>query len=168
MAEDTAGKERKNVYITLHKSFVHENIKYTDRSTGEQKSFNVARLPSDTVIDGRDVGGCEFTPLYVNPSRFRGENWRDIPLLADREVQLRRDVRDIEGNPIVGEGGRREKEVIRVMPEQIREALAEARRRYAEEHAKDDRGLAERADAARDASGSMEKGAPRPLGRESR
>ena len=46
--------------------------------------------------------------------------------------------------------------------------LAEARRRYAEEHAKDDRGLAERADAARDASGSMEKGAPRPLGRESR
>ena len=118
MAEDTAGKERKNVYITLHKSFVHENIKYTDRSTGEQKSFNVARLPSDTVIDGRDVGGCEFSPLYVNPSRFRGENWRDIPLLADREVQLRRDVRDIEGNPIVGEGGRREKEVIRVMPEQ--------------------------------------------------
>ena len=75
---------------------------------------------------------------------------------------------NIEGNPIVGEGGRREKEVIRVMPEQIREALAEARRRYAEEHAKDDRGLAERADAARDASGSMEKGAPRPLGRESR
>ena len=78
-------------------------------------------------------------------------------------MQLRRDVRDIEGNPIVGEGGRREKEVIRVMPEQIREALAEARRRYAEEHAKDDRGLAERADAARDASGSMEKGAPPPF-----
>ena len=49
MAEDTAGKERKNVYITLHKSFVHENIKYTDRSTGEQKSFNVARLPLSLI-----------------------------------------------------------------------------------------------------------------------
>ena len=74
--------EKKNVYISLHEAFVREGIQYTDRRTGEQRSFNVARLPPDTVIDGRDVGGYEFSPLYVNPSRFRGEHWRDIPLLG--------------------------------------------------------------------------------------
>ena len=86
------GSERKNVYISLHEAFVREGIQYTDRSTGEQRSFNVVRLPPDTVIGGRDVGGYEFSPLYVNPSRFRGEHWRDVPLLADREVRLSRSV----------------------------------------------------------------------------
>ena len=167
MAEETA-TPKKNVYISLHKSFVHEDIKYIDKKTGEEKAFNVARLPKDTVIDGKDVGGFEFSPLYVNPSKFRGENWRDIPLLADREVQLRRDVRDIEGNPMKSDDGKREKEVIKVKPAQIKEALTEARKRYAAEHAKDDRGLAERADAAKEASDSMEKGEERPLDRESR
>lgn len=167
MAEETA-TPKKNVYISLHESFVHEGIKYTDKKTGQEKTFNVLRLPKDTIIDGKDVGGCEFSPLYVNPSKFRGEHWRDIPLLADREVQLRRDVRDIEGNPIVGDDGKREKEVIKVTPDQIKTALSEARKRYAEEHAKDDRGLAERAEGAKEASESMEKGAGRPLDRDGR
>lgn len=168
MAEETA-TPKKNVYISLHKSFIHENIAYTDKKTGEEKTFNVARLPKDTVIDGKDVGGFEFSPRYVNPSKFRGENWRDIPLLADREVQLRRDVRDIEGNPILGEDGKRQKEVLTVKPAQIKEALAEARKRYAEEHAKDERGLTERAEEAKEASDSLDKGdAERPLDRESR
>ena len=74
------GSERKNVYISLHEAFVREGIQYTDRKTGEQRTFNVARLPSDTFIDGRDVGGYEFSPLYVNRRGFRGEHWRDIPL----------------------------------------------------------------------------------------
>ena len=167
MAEQTAAP-KKNVYISLHESFINENVKYTDKKTGQEKSFNIVRLPKDTIIDGKNVGGFEFSPLYVNPSKFRGEHWRDIPLLADREVQLRRDVRDIEGNPIIGEDGRREKEVIKVKPAQIKEALSEARKRYAAEHAKDDRGLAERADDAKEASDSMEKGDARPLDRESR
>ncbi len=167
MAEETA-TPKKNVYISLHESFVHEGIKYIDKKTGQEKTFNVVRLPKDTIIDGKDVGGCEFSPLYVNPSKFRGEHWRDIPLLTDREVQLRRDVRDIEGNPIVGDDGKREKEVIKVAPDQIKTALSEARKRYAAEHAKDDRGLAERAEGAKEASESMEKGADRPLDRDGR
>lgn len=167
MAEQTAAP-KKNVYISLHESFVKENVKYTDKKTGQEKSFNIARLPKDTVIDGKDVGGFEFSPLYVNPSKFRGEHWRDIPLLADREVQLRRDVRDIEGNPIIGDDGKREKEVVKVTPEQIKTALSEARKRYAEEHAKDERGLSERAEQAKEASDAMEKGEERPLNHESR
>ena len=128
--------ERKNVYISLHEAFVREGIQYTDRSTGEQRSFNVVRLPPDTVIGGRDVGGYEFSPLYVNPSRFRGEHWRDVPLLADREVRLSRSVLDAEGRPVLGEDGRREKETLAVSPAQIKEALAEARKRYSEERAR--------------------------------
>lgn len=166
MAEETSPK--KNVYISLHESFVNEGIKYTDKKTGQEKTFNIVRLPKGTIIDGKEVGGFEFSPLYVNPSKFRGEHWRDIPLLADREVQLRRDVRDIEGNPIVGDDGKREKEVIKVTPEQIKTALSEARKRYAEEHAKDERGLSERADQAKEASDAMEKGEERPLDHESR
>lgn len=167
MAEQTAAP-KKNVYISLHESFVKENVKYTDKKTGQEKTFNIVRLPKDTVIDGKDVGGFEFSPLYVNPSKFRGEHWRDIPLLADREVQLRRDVRDIEGNPIIGDDGKREKEVIKVTPEQIKTALSEARKRYAEEHAKDERRLSERAEQAKEASDAMEKGEERPLDHESR
>ena len=163
------GSERKNVYISLHEAFVREGIQYTDRSTGEQRSFNVVRLPPDTVIGGRDVGGYEFSPLYVNPSRFRGEHWRDVPLLADREVRLSRSVLDAEGRPVLGEDGRREKETLVVSPAQIKEALAEARKRYSEEHARDGRGLSERAAGARSAAESMERGGPaRPFAREPR
>ena len=163
------GSERKNVYISLHEAFVREGSQYTDRSTGEQRSFNVVRLPPDTVIGGRDVGGYEFSPLYVNPSRFRGEHWRDVPLLADREVRLSRSVLDAEGRPVLGEDGRREKETLVVSPAQIKEALTEARKRYSEERARDGRGLSERAAGARSAAESMERGGPaRPFAREPR
>ena len=165
MAEETAPK--KNVYISLHKAFIHENIKYTDKE-GKEKTFNVVRLPSDTIIDGRDVGGYEFSPLYVNPSKFRGENWRDIPLLADRDIRLQKTVLDAEGKPVLGDDGKRQKESLTVKPEQIKTALSEARKRYAEEHAKDERGLSERAERAKEASDAMEKGEERPLDHESR
>lgn len=165
MAEETAPK--KNVYISLHKAFIHENIKYTDKE-GKEKTFNVVRLPSDTVIDGKDVGGYEFSPLYVNPSKFRGENWRDIPLLADRDIRLQKTVLDAEGKPVLGDDGKRQKESLTVKPEQIKTALSEARKRYAEEHAKDERGLSERAEQAKEASDAMEKGEERPLDHESR
>ena len=151
MSEETATK--KNVYISLHEGFVRENIQYTDKQTGEQRTFNRVTLPKGTFIDGKDVGGYEFSPLYVNPSKFRGENWRDIPLLADREVWLQKSVLDPEGNPVIGEDGKRLKETVRVMPQQIKDALAESRRAYAEAH-KDS--LAERAKDVTEASRAME------------
>lgn len=72
MAEDA----KKNVYLNLHKAFVRENIEYTDKGTGEKKTFNQVTLPKGTVIDGIDVGGYEFSPLFVNESRYRGSDWR--------------------------------------------------------------------------------------------
>ena len=169
MAEE-ATTPKKNVYISLHEGFVREGIKYTDKQTGEEKSFNRVTLPKGTVIDGKDMGGYEFSPLYVNASRFRGEHWRDIPLLADREVWLQKSVLDAEGNPVIGDDGKRERDTVRVTPAQIKEALAESRKRYAEEHAKDEPGLEQRAQHAREASESIERegAGERPLSREAR
>ncbi|MGI6535127.1 MAG: DNA gyrase [Eggerthellaceae bacterium] len=166
MADDA---KRKNVYLSFHKNFVREAIPYTDKRTGEQRTFNQVTIPNGTVIDGKDMGGYEFSPLYVNPSRFRGEDWRDVPLIAEREVWLQKSVLDPDGNPVLGEDGKRLKDTVKVMPQQIKDALAESRRRWAEEHGRDSRGLSERSEQARAAAKAMDghRGS-RPLDREQR
>ena len=166
MADDA---KRKNVYLSFHKNFVREAIPYTDKRTGEQRTFNQVTIPNGTVIDGKDMGGYEFSPLYVNPSRFRGEDWRDVPLIAEREVWLQKSVLDPDGNPVLGEDGKRLKDTVKVMPQQIKDALAESRRRWAEEHGRDSRGRSERSEQARAAAKSMDghRGS-RPLDREQR
>ena len=55
-------EERKNVYLSLHKSFVREGIEYTDRATGEARTFNSATLPKGTVVDGVDVEATSSAP----------------------------------------------------------------------------------------------------------
>ena len=150
-------EQKKAVYLSFHENFVREGIPYTDRVTGEQRTFNRVRIPPGTVIEGKDMGGYEFSPLYVNESRFKGEKWRDVPLLADREVWLQKPVLDPEGNPVLDEAGRRQKDTVKVMPQQIKEALVESRRAWAEGRGRDDRRLGQRADAARGASEALEK-----------
>lgn len=168
MAEEQG--TRKNVYISLHKLYVREGIEYVDRATGEAKTFNMATIPKGTVIDGKDVGGYQFSPLYVNPSRFKGADWRDIPLLADREVWLQKSVLDPEGNPVIGEDGRRQRDTIVVTPQQIKDAITESRRAWAEEHAKEQPGLDQKAQHAREASESIERDGDqaRPFAHEAR
>lgn len=122
-------KEKKNTYITLHKNFVREGIEYTDKS-GEKKTFNSVTLPGDTIIGDKDVSGYQFSPLYVNESKYRGENFRDIPLLTEREVWLQKTVMDADGNRMTDEEGRTMKDTVKVMPEQIKTALIEAYERY--------------------------------------
>ena len=100
-------EERKNVYLSLHKSFVREGIEYTDRATGEARTFNSATLPKGTVVDGMDVGGYEFSPMFVNESRFKG----------------------------LDEGGRAVKDTVKVMPAQLKEAVDAGRSRYLAERA---------------------------------
>ena len=96
--------ESKSVYVTLHKNFVREGIPYTDRETGEQRTFNSATMPRGTSIDGRDVSFFEFSPLYVNESR-KGEDYRDIPLLKGREVWLQKTVLGEDGKPVLDADG---------------------------------------------------------------
>lgn len=135
----------KSVYLTLHKGFVREGIPYTDRETGERRTFNSVTLPRGTKIDGADVGLFEFSPLYVNESR-RGEDYRDIPLLRDREVWLQRTVMGEDGKPALDEAGRKVRETVKATPEQIKGALEQQRRDYIDSLKQ--RSLHDRADAA--------------------
>ncbi|MDY3291736.1 MAG: DNA gyrase [Parolsenella sp.] len=147
--------QKKNVYLSFHKNFVRESIPYVDKRTGKSKTFNQVTIPNGTFIDGKDMGGYEFSPLYMNESRFRGEAWRDIPLLADREVWLQKSVLDPEGNPVIGDDGKRLKDTVKVMPQQIKEAMAEARKVWAAEHGRDSRSLSDRAQGAKQSSDAM-------------
>ncbi|MFR7651160.1 MAG: DNA gyrase [Eggerthella lenta] len=92
--------------------------------------FNSVTLPKGTVIDGVDVSYYQFSPMFVNESRYRGENYRDIPLLTDREVWLKKSVLDENGQPVLDGDGRPAKDVVRVMPAQIKEALDRSRSEY--------------------------------------
>lgn len=132
-------EEKKNVYLSLHKSFVREGIGYTDRETGEARTFNSVTLPKGTVIDGQDLSYYEFSPMFVNESRYKGADFRDVPLLADREVWLRRTVMGEDGKPVLDGAGRPVKDTVKVMPAQIREALDAQRSRYLQERASDAR-----------------------------
>ena len=143
--------EKRNTYLTLHKNFVRTDIECTDRVTGEVRTFNSVTLPKGTVIDGVDVSYYQFSPMFVNESRFRGENYRDIPLLTDREVWLKKSVLDENGQPIVDENGKPAKDVVRVMPAQIKEALDRSRSEYLQ-------GLSKKARGAREGSERLGKG----------
>ena len=122
--------EKKNTYLTLHKNFVRTDIEYTDRETGEVRTFNSVTLPKGPVVDGVDVSYYQFSPMFVNESRYRGENYRDIPLLTDREVWLKKSVLDEDGQPVLDERGKPAKDIVRVMPAQIKEALDRNRSEY--------------------------------------
>ena len=143
--------EKKNTYLTLHKNFVRTDIEYTDRVTGEVRTFNSVTLPKGTVIDGVDVSYYQFSPMFVNESRYRGENYRDIPLLTDREVWLKKSVLDENGQPVLNGDGKPAKDVVRVMPAQIKEALDRSRSEYLQ-------GLSKKARGAREGSERLGKG----------
>lgn len=146
--------EKKNTYLTLHKNFVRTDIEYTDRVTGEVRTFNSVTLPKGTVIDGVDVSCYQFSPMFVNESRYRGENYRDIPLLTDREVWLKKSVLDEDGQPVLDERGKPAKDIVRVMPAQIKEALDRNRSEYLQS-------LSEKARGAREGSERLGNGAER-------
>ena len=144
----------KNTYVTLHKNFVRTDIEHTDRRTGETRTFNSVTLPKGTVIDGHDVSYYQFTPLFVNPSRFKGENFRDIPLLADKEVWLKKDALDADGNPVLDEDGKQVKDIVKVMPAQLKEAISKGREAYLAS-------LDDKARDAREASANQDREARR-------
>lgn len=149
--------EKKNTYITLHKNFARTDIPYTDKKTGEEKTFNSATLPKGTIIDGQDLSYYQFSPLFVNLSKFKGENFVDIPLLTEQEVWLRRSVLDGEGNPVLGDDGKPEQDIVKVMPAQIKDALDQQRREYLESRNKEkgEQSLSDKAAQAREGAEAL-------------
>ena len=152
-------EEKKNVYITIHKSFVREQIPYVDQKTGQERTFNKVVLPKGTTIDGQDVSYFEFSPLFVNPSKYKGENFRDIPLLAHKEVWLKKDLLDENGEPLMGPDGRQQSITVKVMPAQLKEAVDAGRAEYL-------KGLGDRAKDARESSEALNRNSDRGYARE--
>ena len=152
-------EEKKNVYITIHKSFVREQIPYVDQKTGQERTFNKVVLPKGTTIDGQDVSYFEFSPLFVNPSKYKGENFRDIPLLAHKEVWLKKDLLDENGEPLMGPDGRQQSITVKVMPAQLKEAVDAGRAEYL-------KGLGDRAKDARESSDALNRNSDRGYARE--
>ena len=113
-------------------------------------------------LDGQIVQSNAFCNI------FRSWNLTDIDgkrlFISHLSVFFRHNA---NGQPIVGEDGRREKDTVVVSPQKIKEALAESRKRYAEEHGV---GLDQRAQHAREASESIERegASARPLSLEAR
>lgn len=145
-------EDRKTVYITIHRKFVREGIGYTDQATGEERTFNSVTLPKDTLINGEDMSYYEFNPLFVNPSRFKGESYRDIPLQEGKDVRLSKTVRDEQGDIVTDTDGRAVKDIVWVRPDDIKKGLEDAASRYV-------KSLGERAQNARAASEAVSKGA---------
>lgn len=152
-------EEKKNVYITIHKSFVREQIPYIDQKTGQERTFNKVVLPKGTVIDGQDVSYFEFSPLFVNPSKYKGENFRDIPLLTNKEVWLKKDLLDETGESLMGPDGRQQSITVKVMPAQLKAAVDAGRAEYL-------KGLGDRAKDARESSDALNRNAERGYARE--
>ena len=112
-----------------------------------------------SVVDALDfvlkpVSYYQFSPMFVNESRYRGENYRDIPLLTDSEVWLKKSVLDEDGQPVLDERGKPAKDIVRVMPAQIKEALDRNRSEYLQS-------LSEKARGAREGSERLGNGAER-------
>lgn len=143
-------EDKKHVYLTMHEKFVREDISYIDPKTDEEKTFNSVTLPKNTVIDGVDVGYYQFSPMFVNPSRFKGEHFRDIPLLADREVWLTRTQLDESGEPVKDGDGKSVKDIVKVMPAALKQAVDAGRKEFLAS-------LDDRAKDAREASQNQDR-----------
>lgn len=126
----TNEESKKNiVYLNLPAAFVKEGL--TNSQTGEQ--FNVATLPAGTMVNGKDVGNYQFSPLFVQkPNLFDEHNKvirdsegkpvadekskkRVLPMLADNEIWLRK--RGVDG-------------YVKVQPVELKAALVEGRKNY--------------------------------------
>ena len=107
-ADETIDEKAKNgkgtIWINVHKDWVKENIPFTDKKTGEAKTFNRVIIPPGTVVDGKDVSFYEFSPKFVNQNKFNA-NMRSIPVREDFTYTLSRTVRDENGRFVKDENG---------------------------------------------------------------
>ena len=57
------------VIININQRFVKQDIPFTDPQTGEERTFHSVKVPNGTILDGRDIGGATFSPLFVDDNR---------------------------------------------------------------------------------------------------
>jgi hypothetical protein len=89
-------------------------IDYTDKQTGEAKSFYKVEIP-----DG-GLAGWEFSPRYVNLSQSGDSTLRNCPLIADRPVRLSRPFYDSDHHVLRDEAGKAKRDEMEVPVETIK------------------------------------------------
>lgn len=112
--------KRDLVYLTLNNCFVTSRI-----NSKTNKPFNIATLPKNTIINGKDLGGYSFNPLIVKDNKNIC-NAKVLPLVKDSEVWLTKSIKNAAGEY--------EKNIEKVSPQAIQEALSLAREQWIAEH----------------------------------
>ena len=135
MSKEIENEVSGTVYLKVHEKYVREGIQRKD-GAGE---FNQVTLPKGTIVDGQDVGGYQFNPLFVQrPNKFENGEllmnddgtpvkdetspMREIPCIADREIWLKHYDR----------GTKETSEPIKVMPTDLDNSLKQAYKQYRE------------------------------------
>lgn len=123
----TPQEKPEKVYLTIPtEPYVRKDILRKDG-----KTFNEVKLPANMQVNGRTIGnGWSFNPLFVNESKFSSVV-SVVPLLADREVVIKRDVlmRNMSTNKLVpmrDPSGKPLREMVRITPQELERSLTEA------------------------------------------
>lgn len=126
--EAAEGASSDRVLVSLPKAWCHS---YTSHGG---KLFNKVYVPSGTrlrgarTLDDLPIDGevhltdRYFNPLFVDQHKTR-ESWATIPLIADREIWLKRDLKDEAGAPVTDQSGKRVKDIIKCDPRALRSAI---------------------------------------------
>ncbi|MFQ9742726.1 MAG: hypothetical protein ACLRX5_09805 [Slackia sp.] len=116
----STSEKAEKVYLTIPtEPYVRKDILRKDG-----KTFNEVKLPSNMQINGRTIGnGWSFNPLFVNESKYSSVV-SIIPLLADREVIIKRDVlmRNTSTNKLVAmrdPSGKPLRETVSITPQEL-------------------------------------------------
>lgn len=159
--ESAAPQEKaEKVYLVIPTDpYVRKDIPRKDG-----KTFNEVKLPANMQINGRTIGhGWRFHPLFVNESKYSSVV-SVVPLLADREVIITRDVlmRDLSANkvkPMRDPEGNRMREQQTVTPRELERALSEALTAVPEKQQSQEKrpSLSEQKAAAKTAEASREQ-----------
>lgn len=129
VAPENAAPEEKaeKVYLTIPtEPYVRKDIPRKDG-----KTFNEVKLPANMQVNGKTIGnGWSFNPLFVNESKYSSVV-SVVPLLADREVIIKRDVlmRNMSTNKLVpmrDPSGKPLREMVRITPQELERSLTEA------------------------------------------
>ncbi|MGF7018753.1 hypothetical protein M2145_002528 [Lachnospiraceae bacterium PF1-21] len=119
-------QNRDITYININKKFVGRDIKKKD----SEEKFHIVTLPKGTFIEGKDVGGYQFSPLFINDAYNYQTHAPDpqlpyvsIPLKSEKEVWISK--KEVDNNNV-------KKTTVKVLPEEIKKALDNARKEYKE------------------------------------
>lgn len=100
--EKNTGKEEQvdvsnKIDITISSRFVEKGL-MRKMQDGTYKEYNRVTLPNNTIVDGKDLGGYQFFPLYANPSVYNA-NAIQIPFLKDMTLELKKGEDKVQVDP---------------------------------------------------------------------